>query len=93
MDFGKAMEHSPDGKAYLVAQGASDGQNRRFAYNSWITADQVYLVRVAPSIENMNDATQVRVLRRPTPKTATASGRAISPRSSRSPNGATTWAA
>jgi hypothetical protein len=56
VDFGRNMEHSPDGNAYLVAQGSSDGTNRRFAYNSWITADQVYLVRVKPSIENMNDA-------------------------------------
>ena len=57
-DFGKALQHSPDGKAYLVAQGASDGHNRRFAYNSWITADQVYLVRVTPSVANMNDTTK-----------------------------------
>ena len=56
VDFGKAMEHSPDGKAYLTAQGASDGKDRRYAYNSWITADQVYLIRVAPGVENMNDA-------------------------------------
>lgn len=55
VDFGREMQYSPDGKAYLVAQGASDGENRRFAYNSWITADQVYLIRVTPSIENMND--------------------------------------
>jgi hypothetical protein len=55
VDFGKAMEHSPDGKAYLVGQGASDGKDRRFAYNSWITADQAYVTRVTPSIENMND--------------------------------------
>ena len=58
VDFGRAMQHSPDGKAYLVAHGASDGMNRRFAYNSWITADQVYLIRVVPSIQNMNDATK-----------------------------------
>lgn len=58
VDFGRAMEHSPDGKAYLVAQGASDGANRRFAYNSWITADQVYLLRVKPSVANMNNAAQ-----------------------------------
>ena len=55
VDFGKELEHSPDGKAYLVCQGASDGANRRYAYNSWITADQVYLIRVLPGIENMND--------------------------------------
>ncbi len=58
VDFGKAMEHSPDGKAYLVSHGASDGNNRRFAYNSWITADQVYLTRVLPSVSNMNDVTK-----------------------------------
>jgi len=58
VDFGKAMEHSPDGKAYLVGHGASDGSNRRYAYNSWITADQAYLVRVKPGIETMNDASK-----------------------------------
>ncbi|MEI7956190.1 MAG: hypothetical protein WCJ66_13565 [Verrucomicrobiota bacterium] len=58
VDFGKAMQHSPDGKAYLVAQGASDGKDRRFAYNSWITADQAYLTRVTPGIDTMNDVKQ-----------------------------------
>ena len=58
VDFGKNLEHSPDGKAYLVAQGSSDGENRRFAYNSWITSDAAYLIRVTPSIENMNDASK-----------------------------------
>jgi hypothetical protein len=55
VDFGKNMEHSPDGKAYLVAHGASEGVNRRFAYNSWITGDEIYLLRVTPSIKNIND--------------------------------------
>ena len=58
VDFGKNMEHSPDGKAYLVAHGASDGKNRRFGYNSWITGDEIYLARVKPSIQNMNDPTK-----------------------------------
>lgn len=56
VDFGKELEHSPDGKAYLVAHGASAGTNRRFAYNSWITGDEIYLVRVKPGIKNLNDA-------------------------------------
>jgi hypothetical protein len=56
VDLGKNLEFSPDGFAYLVAHGASDGVNRRFAYNSWITGDEVYLLRVKPSLENMNDA-------------------------------------
>ena len=58
VDFGRNLERSPDGKAYLVAHGASDGVNRRFGYNSWITGDEIYLVRVTPSIENMNDASK-----------------------------------
>jgi len=58
VDFGKNMEHSPDGKAYFVAHGASDGVNRRYGYNSWITGDEIYLARVTPSIENINDASK-----------------------------------
>ncbi len=58
VDFGKAMQYSPDGKAYLVAHGASNGSNRRYAYNSWITGDEIYLTRVTPSIQNMNDASK-----------------------------------
>ena len=52
------MEHSPDGKAYLVAHGASNAEKRRFGYNSWITGDEIYLARVTPGIENMNNASK-----------------------------------
>ena len=56
VDFGKNMEHSPDGKAYLVAMGAEENDPQpRYANLSWISADQVYLARVTPSIENIND--------------------------------------
>jgi len=56
VDFGKNMEHSPDGKAYLVAHGASDPDPKPRPGNaSWISGDQVYLLRVEPSIENIND--------------------------------------
>jgi hypothetical protein len=59
VDFGKNMENSPDGKAYLVAHGADINDPKwRFWNASWITGDQVYLIRVTPSIENMNDASQ-----------------------------------
>jgi hypothetical protein len=58
VDFGKNMEHSPDGKAYLVAHGASESRNRRFGYDSWITGDEIYLARVTPSIGNMNDVSK-----------------------------------
>jgi hypothetical protein len=58
VDFGKSLEHSPDGKAYLVAHGASAGAGRRFAYDSWITGDEIYLLRVKPGIRTMNDASK-----------------------------------
>lgn len=56
VDFGKNMEYSPDGRAYLVGQGATNPDPKpRPANLSWITGDQIYMVRVQPSIENMND--------------------------------------
>lgn len=77
VDFGKNMEHSPDGKAYLLGMGAveqdpqprpcikptADGgfeiqaceEDFDHANLSWITADQVYLARVTPSPETIND--------------------------------------
>jgi len=59
VDFGKNMEHSPDGKAYLVAHGAMEPDAKpRFANASWITGDEVYLVRVTPSPETINDASK-----------------------------------
>jgi hypothetical protein len=58
VDFGKNMEHSPDGKAYLVAHGAdieTSSKNWRMWNNSWITGDQIYLLRVVPGINTIND--------------------------------------
>jgi hypothetical protein len=56
VDFGKNMEYSPDGKAYLVAHGAvQSGCGHAIYHNSWITGDQIYLLRVTPGINNMND--------------------------------------
>ena len=56
VDFGKNMELSPDGKAYLVAHGADVNDHKpRFANLSWIGGDQIYMIRVTPSIENIND--------------------------------------
>ena len=48
VDFGKNLEYSTDGKAYLVAHGAHVGANRRFGFDSWITGDEIYLIRVTP---------------------------------------------
>jgi len=54
VDFGKELHYSPDGKAYLVGHGAS----RPDANLAWIAGDQAYLVRVAPSLQSMNDASK-----------------------------------
>jgi len=59
VDFGKNMEYSPDGKAYMVAHGADiNDKMPRFWNHSWITGDQIYLLRVTPSVENINDITK-----------------------------------
>lgn len=79
VDFGKNMEHSPDGHAYLLGMGAEEDDPKprpcitpgkpgeafqpaegcpggyAHANLSWITADQVYLARVKPSPETIND--------------------------------------
>jgi hypothetical protein len=56
VDFGRNLEHSPDGKACLVAHGALDGDpTPRVAGNSWIAGDAIYLARVTPSPENINN--------------------------------------
>lgn len=51
VDFGKNMEHSPDGKMYLVGHGGGGPDS----LNSWINADNVYLVRVEATPETAND--------------------------------------
>lgn len=53
VDFGRNMQYSPDGKAYLVAHGST----RREAQNEWFMGDQVFLARVAPSPATINDPT------------------------------------
>ncbi len=59
VDFGRNLQHSPDGKAYLVAHGATDDDPRpRFANLSWINGDHIYLIRVRPGLATMNDASQ-----------------------------------
>ena len=56
VDFGKNMENSPDGMAYLVGHGALDiDPFPRIADNSWIAGDAVYMARVKPSPETMNN--------------------------------------
>ena len=51
VDFGKNMQHSPDGKAYLVAQG----DTRPNPQTAYAACDQAYLLRVKPSPTTMNN--------------------------------------
>lgn len=56
VDFGKNLEYSPDEKAYLVGHGSADDDlDQRVANNSWISGDAVYMARVTPSPETIND--------------------------------------
>lgn len=78
VDFGKNMQHSPDGKAYMLGMGSvkddpmprpclkvgkpgepfgtqSCTEDFAHANLSWISADQIYLARVTPSPETIND--------------------------------------
>jgi hypothetical protein len=56
VDFGKDMEHSPDGKAYLVGHGVlvPDPKARSGANTTRLTGDAVYLARVTPSVKTIN---------------------------------------
>ncbi len=94
VDFGKDMEHSPDGKAYLVATGAE-------AHRSATALREPELDHRRPGLFAARDAfagnhqrsQSLRVLRgarRPGPA---RNGRAISRPSNRCWNGTTTWAA
>ncbi|MHC4098483.1 MAG: hypothetical protein ACYSU3_20790, partial [Planctomycetota bacterium] len=78
VDFGRNMQHSSDGKAYMLGMGAVEDDpmprpclrvgkpgepfetqpcKEDFAHAnlSWISADQIYLARVRPSPETIND--------------------------------------
>lgn len=56
VDFGKNMQHSPDGKAYLVAHGSTEPDlEDRKANVSWVSGDEIYLCRVTPSPETINE--------------------------------------
>ena len=54
VDFGKNMQHSSDGKAYLTGHGAT----RKDATCSWVSGDQAYLARVTPTLQNINDVSK-----------------------------------
>ena len=56
VDFGRNMRPSPDGKAYLVAHGAAVPDPKpRPANASWITGDQINLIRVEPSLKSIHN--------------------------------------
>lgn len=54
VDFGRELEHSPDGKMYIIGHGAVRPQ----AHQSWMQGDQVYLARVEPTTAAILDGAQ-----------------------------------
>lgn len=62
VDFGKNMQHSPDGKIYMVAHGTDEPDPLPRPNNgdpvSWMTGDQINLARVSPGIQNVNDVSK-----------------------------------
>lgn len=50
-DFGRDMEHSPDGYAYLVGHGTYDADG----VVNWCSGDAISMARVRPSPETIND--------------------------------------
>ena len=55
-DFGKNMESSPDGKAYLISHGGTEFpfSKERCGYLGWNMGDQAYMIRVKPDIATIN---------------------------------------
>jgi hypothetical protein len=51
IDFGKNMEHSPDGFAYMVGHGSRSSDRNL----SWISGDDVFLARTRPGLESIDD--------------------------------------
>ncbi len=62
VDHGKNQEWSPDGYVYLIGHGSNSSfpasPNTTFPIESWNEGDQIYLARVRPSIQTMNDLNQ-----------------------------------
>jgi len=50
VDFGRNMQHSPDGKAYFIGHGCTDPNSP----HGWTWADEIYIARVIPSLDNIN---------------------------------------
>ena len=51
VDFGQELEHSPDGKAYIVAHGATSASSTEM----WMLGDHVYMARVTPTVADIDD--------------------------------------
>ncbi|MFP5226941.1 MAG: hypothetical protein ACLGXA_04885 [Acidobacteriota bacterium] len=59
VDFGRNMQHCPDGKAYLVGHGVgSRNLYPRLGAVSWLSGDAIYLIRVPISPDTVNDPAQ-----------------------------------
>lgn len=51
VDFGKNMENSPDGYAYLIGHGTEDTNG----IVNWCSGDAIFMARVKPSLKTINN--------------------------------------
>eukprot|EP01062_Namystynia_karyoxenos_P082886 TRINITY_DN9424_c0_g1_i3.p1 TRINITY_DN9424_c0_g1~~TRINITY_DN9424_c0_g1_i3.p1 ORF type:complete len:473 (+),score=83.44 TRINITY_DN9424_c0_g1_i3:79-1419(+) len=54
VDFGRDLEHSPDGMAYIVGHGRTSAAN----VHAWMLGDAAFLARVRPGPAAVNDRSQ-----------------------------------
>eukprot|EP00656_Telonema_subtile_P018296 TRINITY_DN19870_c0_g2_i1.p1 TRINITY_DN19870_c0_g2~~TRINITY_DN19870_c0_g2_i1.p1 ORF type:complete len:435 (+),score=53.47 TRINITY_DN19870_c0_g2_i1:124-1428(+) len=54
VDFGRELEHSPDGKMYIIGHGAS----QPWSPASWMQGSEVYMARVNPTVQDVSDKAQ-----------------------------------
>ena len=77
-----------------LGMGAEENDPKpRYANLSWITADQIYLARVTPSPENINDVTKYEFFAGHDAAGKPVWTQRLRRRSSRCWTGTTTWAA
>jgi hypothetical protein len=56
VDFGQELEHSPDGKAYIISHGNDETHTN--SAEAWMLGNAVFMARVAPTVTAINDRSQ-----------------------------------
>jgi hypothetical protein len=56
VDFGQELEHSPDGKAYIISHG--NDETHTDSAEAWMLGNAVFMARVTPTVAAINDRSQ-----------------------------------